>query len=384
MKIKKERIMKEDRKQIQELINKGLVIIDKMRNITTGVLAGNNTKELIKVIRSLFPLIQNHQPIISDILAKATLRLNDDGIINAFYFGDVRTSLKVLQRIYCRQPKIFISHKSEDEPFVDALVNLLRLYIGSEADKIFCSSVPNYKIGIGKEIFPEIKSKFEEYEVFMIIVHSPRYYQSSICLNEMGAAWIQKTECCSFLTADCEYNDLEGVIDKQIVSIKVNAKDAKDRMNEFLGKVLEFFNLPNLDFSSFSQWETDRNNFLENVCKLNLVVEQEKEAEENQESILESFSDYFKERLIEWANSDDGECWTTDSLDGFSVQIGNEEFFVNNGRERAEWDDFFERLIKIGFAVVDRTNSCGSPIYKLKKSAYDYLNSEQNHSFEET
>ena len=55
--------------QIRELINKGLVTIDKMRDVTTGTPAGNNTKELITVIKTLFPLIQKQQPVISDVLA---------------------------------------------------------------------------------------------------------------------------------------------------------------------------------------------------------------------------------------------------------------------------------------------------------------------------
>ena len=151
--------------------------------------------------------------------------------------------------------------------FVNALINLLRLYIGSDESKIFCSSIPNYKIGISRDIYPEIKAQFEKHNVFMIIVHSPRYYQSPVCLNEMGAAWIQTTECCSFLTSDCKFDDLKGVIDKNYISIKVNADDAKDRMNEFIGKVLDFFHLPQLEISSFSQWEKDRDEFLKEVCK---------------------------------------------------------------------------------------------------------------------
>ena len=63
-------------------------------------------------------------------------------------------------------------------------------------------------------------------------------------------------------------------------------------------------------------------------------------------------------------------------MDGSSILIGDKEYCINSGKEKAEWDDFFERLIGIGFAVIDRTDSYGSPIYKLKKSAYDYLNSE--------
>lgn len=363
-----------DKKQIKDLINEGLSIISQMK-IRSDSYAGPNTNKLKEIIKNINPLISDDYPLLKDILFKAETRLIENGIINAFSFGDIRTSLKILKDNYSRPPKIFISHKSEDEAFVKALVKLLRLYIGSETEKIFCSSVPTYKIGIGKEIFPEIKSQFEGNDVFMIIVHSPRYYQSSVCLNEMGGAWIQDTECYSFLTADCEYDDLKGVIDRKYISIKVNAKDAKDRMNEFIGKVLDFFNMPKPDFSTLSQWETDRDEFLKDVCKLDLVEEQRGNAKDGKNPILDSLSDFDKEHLKKWADCDDGECWIIETMDGSFIQIGEEEFCVNSGRERAEWDNFFERLVELGFAVIDRPNSDGSPIYKLKKPAYDYVES---------
>ena len=365
--------MTNNNKQIKDLINEGLSIISLMK-IKSDSLAGSNTNKLKETIKRLFPLISHDCPMISDILRNAENRLVENRMINAFSFGDIRTSLKVLKDNYCRPPKIFISHKSEDEDFVKALVKLLRLYIGSESEKIFCSSVPNYKIGIGKDIYPEIKSQFEKHEVFMIIIHSPRYYESPICLNEMGAAWIQDTECCSFLTADCEYDDLKGVIDKKFISIKVNAKDATNRMNEFICKVLDFFNLPQLELSAFSQWESDRNEFLKEVCRLSTTAEK-REKTKDKKSTQDSLSDFDKENLKKWANCDDGECWIIETMDGAFIQIGEEELCVNSGRERAEWDNFFERLIELGFAVIDRPNSDGSPIYKLKKAAYDYVES---------
>ena len=318
--------MTNNNKQIKDLINEGLSIISLMK-IKSDSLAGSNTNKLKETIKRLFPLISHDCPLISDILRNAENRLVENRMINAFSFGDIRTSLKVLKDNYCRPPKIFISHKSEDEDFVKALVKLLRLYIGSESEKIFCSSVPNYKIGIGKDIYPEIKSQFEKHEVFMIIIHSPRYYESPICLNEMGAAWIQDTECCSFLTADCEYDDLKGVIDKKFI-----------------------------------------------VCRLSTTAEK-REKTKDKKSTQDSLSDFDKENLKKWANCDDGECWIIETMDGSFIQIGEEEFCVNSGRERAEWDNFFERLIELGFAVIDRPNSDGSPIYKLKKAAYDYVES---------
>ena len=366
--------MTKGNRQIKELINEGLSIISKMK-IRSNSSAGPNTNKLKGIVKNLYPLISDDYPLLRDILSKAETRLIENGIINAFFFGDIRTSLKILKDNYSRPPKIFISHKSEDEAFVKALVKLLRLYIGSEAEKIFCSSIPTYKIGIGKEIFPEIKSQFEGNDIFMIIVHSPRYYQSSVCLNEMGAAWIQNKEYYSFLTADCEYDDLDGVIDSKFISIKVNAKDATDRMNEFIYKVLDFFNLPQLELSVFSQWESDRNEFLKEVCNLNLVEEQRKNAKDGENPILDSLSDFDKKHLKKWADCNDGECWITETMDGSFIQIGEETFCVNSGRERAEWDNFFEQLMELGFAAIDRLNSDGSPIYKLKKPAYDYVES---------
>ena len=366
--------MTKGNRQIKELINEGLSIISKMK-IRSNSSAGPNTNKLKGIVKNLYPLISDDYPLLRDILSKAETRLIENGIINAFFFGDIRTSLKILKDNYSRPPKIFISHKSEDEAFVKALVKLLRLYIGSEAEKIFCSSIPTYKIGIGKEIFPEIKSQFEGNDIFMIIVHSPRYYQSSVCLNEMGAAWIQNKEYYSFLTADCEYDDLDGVIDSKFISIKVNAKDATDRMNEFIYKVLDFFNLPQLELSVFSQWESDRNEFLKEVCNLDLVEEQRKNAKDGENPILDSLSDFDKKHLKKWADCNDGECWITETMDGSFIQIGEETFCVNSGRERAEWDNFFGQLMELGFAAIDRLNSDGSPIYKLKKPAYDYVES---------
>ena len=324
---------KEDR-QIKELINQGLSIISQMK-IRSDSYAGPNTNKLKEIVKNLYPLISDDYPLLRDILSKAETRLIENGIINAFFFGDIRTSLKILKDNYSRP----------------------------------------YKIGIGKEIFPEIKSQFEGNDIFMIIVHSPRYYQSSVCLNEMGAAWIQDTECYSFLTADCEYDDLDGVIDNKFISIKVNAKDATDRMNEFIYKVLDFFNLPHLELSVFSQWESDRNEFLKEVCKLDLVEEQREKTKASENPMQYSLSDFDKEHLKEWADCDDGECWIIETMDGSFIQIGEEEFCVNSGRERAEWDNFFERLMELGFAAIDRLNSDGSPIYKLKKPAYDYVES---------
>ena len=82
-----------------------------------------------------------------------------------------------------KSPKVFISHKKEDKAYADALVALINFIIGSDGDNVFCSSVQGYGIKQSRDIMDELKAQFDNYEIFMIIIHSPRYYQSAICLN---------------------------------------------------------------------------------------------------------------------------------------------------------------------------------------------------------
>lgn len=118
-----------------------------------------------------------------------------------------------------KPPKVFISHKKEDKAYADALVNLINFVIGADGDKVFCSSVQGYGIKQSRDIMDELKTQFDNFEVFMVIVHSPRYYQSPVCLNEMGAAWVLGTRFSSFLTMDCKPEHMRGVINKEKIYI---------------------------------------------------------------------------------------------------------------------------------------------------------------------
>lgn len=160
-----------------------------------------------------------------------------------------------------KSPMIFISHSSNDKEFVDALINLLEA-LGLDHNNVFCSSVPGYNIGLGKDIFETLRGLFDEHELYVMFILSPRYYESPTTLNEMGAAWVLRTEVCPFLTKDMYYNDMKGVIDKNIASLKVDDKDAKFRLNELKDKLIELFKLPPIDET---KWERKRDLFLEYV-----------------------------------------------------------------------------------------------------------------------
>lgn len=94
-------------------------------------------------------------------------------------------------------PKVFISHNTEDVDFAKEIIAML-VALGVKHDDIFCSSVPGYGIPFGKNIINSLRSQFDSFKLFVIFIHSPRYYNSVISLNEMGAAWILRAKHCSY------------------------------------------------------------------------------------------------------------------------------------------------------------------------------------------
>lgn len=158
-------------------------------------------------------------------------------------------------------PMVFISHSSKDIKFVEALVTLLES-IGFDDKTLFCSSIPDYWIGLSKDIFASLRQLFTGHELFVIFIQSPRYYESPISLNEMGAAWVLQTNYCSILTKDMQKEEMCGVFDDHTIFLKVDAPQVEARMNELKNTLTNIFGLPTM---ADSIWERKRNTFLRAV-----------------------------------------------------------------------------------------------------------------------
>lgn len=163
-----------------------------------------------------------------------------------------------------KTPMVFISHASKDKPFVEALVDLLE-GIGLTKENLFCSSVDGYGIPLSQDIFETLRGLFNEHDLYVIFVHTPRFYDSHVCLNEMGAAWVLKTDFCSILSQDMNFENMDGVVNKQSLSIKVDSVDAASRLNELKNKLIRLLGLVPVDET---KWERKRNNFLKLVMSL--------------------------------------------------------------------------------------------------------------------
>ena len=85
--------------------------------------------------------------------------------------------------------KIFISHSSKDIDVVTSFIHVLQS-IGIEPENIFCTSIVGYGTPLGSDFMQEIETRLNE-DVMVFFMLSDNFYQSPMCLIEMGATWIK-------------------------------------------------------------------------------------------------------------------------------------------------------------------------------------------------
>lgn len=279
-----------------------------------------------------------------------------------------------------RPPKVFISHKKEDKAYADALVNLINILLGTDGDKIFCSSIPGYGIRQSRDILEELKNQFDCNDIFMVIIHSPRYYQSAICLNEMGASWALGTKFSSFMTIDCKPEYLHGVINREKICIDLNDDDdmLNCHLNEFKDDLIDFFHAGQIDQN---RWENARGRFIREVKALTYEspASVPSPASEPSEGIVNtidttvSFTEEEFDVLRQWVESGNNSAHVLGALGGKSFVFGNIQYFAENGRQEAYWKAFLKKLLNMGFIEIDHYDSHGTPVYELQYSIYEYF-----------
>ena len=158
-------------------------------------------------------------------------------------------------------PLVFISHAELDKEFANEIVTLLE-FIGVK--DILCTSVDGYRIPLGRDIIEYLCETFNNYNLFVIILHTHNYYTRPVCLNEMGAAWALKTKYFSVLAPDFDFSEMTGVVNDRDVAIKIGAADCESRLNQLKKELVDFFSLPE---PNENRWPHYRNKFLSNCLK---------------------------------------------------------------------------------------------------------------------
>ncbi len=101
--------------------------------------------------------------------------------------------------------KIFISHKSNDKKYGDALVKLLR-EIGLDDEQIIYTSSPRHKIPLNQDFSAYLRNNINE-RIYAIYLFSESYLQSPICMNEMGAFWVKQSDYTNTFIPDFDFSN---------------------------------------------------------------------------------------------------------------------------------------------------------------------------------
>lgn len=138
---------------------------------------------------------------------------------------------------------LFISHSSKDKEYVQELVSLIEFIGLKSKEKLFCSSIPGYDIPIEENIYDYLKNQLNK-EIYVIFLLSENYYNSTACLNEMGAAWIKSAKYISILIPGFKYTQIEGAIDD--LKIGFDLLD-KNRFGSFKDSLINYFGMEEIE-----------------------------------------------------------------------------------------------------------------------------------------
>jgi hypothetical protein len=162
-----------------------------------------------------------------------------------------------------KPPKLFISHATADSMIVKKFVSLLER-IGITSGHLFCSSIDGYDVPQGSgDIYDYLRTEMSNDSLFVIMMLSKNYYDSKVCLNEMGAAWIKQAAHQVILLPGFDYPKIMGVIRPTEMCFKLD--DIIHRsydMNELKERILKHLGLPTIDST---QWERKRDDFFSEI-----------------------------------------------------------------------------------------------------------------------
>ena len=251
---------------IQSLLDEALEILSPMKIYYTTK-AGNNTRALVEVVKELCPLIKDDYPVISDILESVSRNIiGNNGCINAYSFGDLRTSIQTLDMLYSNsfaytriKRKIFISHSSKDKDIVSEFCDrILRLGIGLSADDIFCTSIEDMNIKNGDDIRKHIKENILSAD-FSFLLISENYKKSEICLNEMGAVWATDNNVKYYLLPNTGFDKIGWLCDTK------QAEQLIDHitLDKLYNELTRFYDMD----VKMDTWSRQRMTFIDNVTK---------------------------------------------------------------------------------------------------------------------
>lgn len=139
--------------------------------------------------------------------------------------------------------------------------------MGIKQTQLFCSSIQGYGIPQGSgDLYNYIRNEMSNDNLFVVIMLSPNYYNSPVCLNEMGAAWIKQSAYQSILLPGFAYPDIKGAINPRDICFQLSDKEnRKAAMNEFKNRIISHLEMEEIDQT---RWERFRDAFFDEIDRI--------------------------------------------------------------------------------------------------------------------
>lgn len=227
-------------------------------NINYNTMVGPRTCALVNQINVLLPYIRTKYPKISDILNEANNEINHNGFINAYAFGSIRATLRILESLeLTKDKKIFISHSSKDKGIVEKFTdNILQLGIGIRNEDIFCTSIEEMGVRNGEDIRKHIQTNIRNADYAFLLI-SKNYKASEICINEMGAVWAYDANVRLYILPDVDFDKIGWLCDTRKADM-ISSSIALDALHK---EMIEYFGLQDKGV----EWSRHRETFLEYI-----------------------------------------------------------------------------------------------------------------------
>lgn len=160
--------------------------------------------------------------------------------------------------------KVFISHSHKDQIVARALVDLLE-QAGVHRSNIIASSSPKAQLHTGTPLYRELRTALSDKNTFVIFLLSDNFYSSTVCLNEMGAAWVMGLNFQFLVLPGFSFEKVQGAImENNPVGISLSRIDdvTLTRLNELYEKdIVPRFGIP----LNLSAWALALKDFVNSV-----------------------------------------------------------------------------------------------------------------------
>ncbi|MCP4764243.1 MAG: TIR domain-containing protein [archaeon] len=134
--------------------------------------------------------------------------------------------------------KIFISHALIDKPIVKSFIDdVLVGALAVKVSEIFCTSEDGMKIESGEDWRDSISNALKKSKITILII-TPNYKESEVCMCEMGASWVTSSKIIPFIVDPITYSTV-GVIQEPKQIEKLLDGKSLDRLKDVIQENLE-------------------------------------------------------------------------------------------------------------------------------------------------